>query len=107
MNSSKNTEKEIQKNLLEFIRMMDGMGPVGLSNLTHVTNNDRDLAIFYLKPMVKKKWITSITGHIENSYKMTKKGIVYANDWICAAGFDRPDCSRRGEIRLPKNKAAD
>lgn len=54
MNSTKNTEKEIQKNLLEFIRMMDGLGPVGLSHLTHTTNNDRELAIFYLEPMVKK-----------------------------------------------------
>lgn len=75
MTLPKKTEKEIQKELLEFIRLMDGLAPIGLSYLTHATDEDRELALFYLKPMEKKKWITSIPGHMENQYQITKKGI--------------------------------
>ncbi|MCH7562160.1 MAG: hypothetical protein IIC67_12535 [Thaumarchaeota archaeon] len=82
MNPNKKNEKEIQKELLEFIRMMDGLGPVGLSYLTHATNEDRDLALFYLKPMEKKKWITSIAGHMENKYQITKKGLEALDDMM-------------------------
>ena len=78
MNSDK-TEKEIQKELLEFIRIMTGLGPVPLSNLTNATDDDRDLALFYLNDMEEKNGLLPLKDIWSTNIKLQKKGCLF---WI-------------------------